>query len=373
MKSVYKLLIEWGDSDPDFKFIHYKKSYSISNLINEVEAISKSLKYIPDAKIGILVKSKLDFILLYLACVNLDKIPVVLKNTWGENELNNIIESNDINHIICEWGNKSINNKNSTVYFFEELVNSSRGCGVPIDSKNKNLFESIVFTSGSTGPPKGVCLERKNFHASAMAWGKEIQFTSDDKYGICLPLDHIAGLSILYRSIYFRFSLNLLDHYTDTNKTDSSIVSFIPTILNRIIDDNKYHKFLKSCKSIILGGESASIELLKQCLDLKLNVFISYGMTETCSGVSGFWINEYPDKLKSAGKAFDGVQLSLSNNHVSIKSDMNMRGYYLEDQLDNSFISSDTGRIIEDFLYIDDIRNDIGISGGEKINIKKNL
>ena len=173
-------------------------------------------------------------------------------------------------------------------------------------------------------------------------------------------------------SIYFRFSLNLLDHYTDTNTTDSSIVSFIPTILNRIIDDNKYHKFLKSCKSIILGGESASIELLKQCLDLKLNVFVSYGMTETCSGVSGFWINEYPNKLKSAGKAFHGVQLSLSNNHVSIKSDMNMRGYYLEDQLDNSFISSDTGRIIEDFLYIDDIRNDIAISGGEKINIKKN-
>ena len=94
-------------------------------------------------------------------------------------------------------------------------------------------------------------------------------------------------------------------------------------------------------------------------------------MTETCSGVSGFWINEYPNKLKSAGKAFDGVQLSLSNNHVSIKSDMNMRGYYLEDQLDNSFISSDTGRIIEDFLYIDDIRNDIGISGGEKLILKK--
>ena len=44
MKSVYKLLIEWGDSDPDFKFIHYKKSYSISDVINEVEAISKSLK-----------------------------------------------------------------------------------------------------------------------------------------------------------------------------------------------------------------------------------------------------------------------------------------------------------------------------------------
>ena len=52
---------------------------------------------------------------------------------------------------------------------------------------------------------------------------------------------------------------------------------------------------------------------------------------------------------------------------------MNMKGYYLEDQLDDSFISSDTGRIIEDFLYIDDIRNDIAISGGEKINIKKNL
>ena len=43
MKSVYKLLIEWGDSDPDFKFIHYKKSYSISEYTQEISNVNQGL------------------------------------------------------------------------------------------------------------------------------------------------------------------------------------------------------------------------------------------------------------------------------------------------------------------------------------------
>ncbi len=46
-----------------------------------------------------------------------------------------------------------------------------------------------------------------------------------------------------------------------------------------------------------------------------------------------------------------------------------MVGYYLENKLSDSFITSDKGYFVEDFLYMDSQRDNIAISGGEKINI----
>ena len=189
MKSIYDLLFDWYKSNPDFEFINYDKSYSIQDIVYEVEAISKSLKYIPSDYVGILIKSKLDFIIVYLSCIKSNKIPVVLKNNWGDEEVNSIIKNNKIDHVISEWGNKI---KDVTIYFVEELVGSSRGCGIPKGSNGINLFESIVFTSGSMGLPKGVSLSRENFHASVTAWGDKIKFNSSDRYAVCLSLDHIA-------------------------------------------------------------------------------------------------------------------------------------------------------------------------------------
>ena len=91
-------------------------------------------------------------------------------------------------------------------------------------------------------------------------------------------------------------------------------------------------------------------------------------MTETCSGISGYWINEHPDKLESAGRPFKGVHIAIINNHISINSKMNMRGYHLEEKLDSSFITSDLGNIKDGFVYIKGRAENTTISGGEKIN-----
>ena len=80
MKSIYDLLFDWYKSNPDFEFINYQKSYSLQDIVYEVEAVSKSLKYIPSDHIGILIKSKLDFIVVYLSCIKSNKVPIVLKN-----------------------------------------------------------------------------------------------------------------------------------------------------------------------------------------------------------------------------------------------------------------------------------------------------
>ena len=80
MKSIYDLLLEWHQIDPNFIFLRDKKSYTLNEVVHEVESISKSLSYIPSEIIAIYLSSKLDFILVYLACIKSNKIPMILKN-----------------------------------------------------------------------------------------------------------------------------------------------------------------------------------------------------------------------------------------------------------------------------------------------------
>ena len=371
MKSIYDLLLDWHQIDPNFIFLRENKSYTLNEVVHEVESISKSLSYISSENIAIYLSSKLDFILVYLACINSNKIPIILKTTWGKGEVDSIIDSNNIKHIICSWDSKDLFKNNINTYYLEELVNSSKGCGIPQHTNNRKKYETVIFTSGSTGEPKGVCLKRSNFKASAQAWDKQINFNINDHYALCLPLHHISGLSILYRSIYYKFSITLFDSYKQIINRKNSIISLVPTALESLIDNEKFHKPLKIFRAIILGGEACKKDLLIKCINLELNIFISYGMTETCSGVSGFWLKHFPEQFNSVGIPFSDVNISIDEDkRITIVSPMNMYNYFINNHENDNLKTSDFGEIKDDFLYLLGRSDDLIKHKGENINLK---
>ena len=371
MKSIYDLLLDWHQTDPNFIFLRENRSYTLNEVVHEVESISKSLSYLSSVNIALYLSSKLDFILVYLACINSNKIPIILKTTWGKDEVDSIIDSNNIKHIICSWDSRHLFKNNINTYYLEELVNSSRGCGITQHKNNRKKYETVIFTSGSTGEPKGVCLKRSNFKASAQSWNKQINFDVNDDYALCLPLHHISGLSILYRSIYYKFSMTLFDSYKQIINRKNSIISLVPTALEFLIDNEKFHKTLKNFRVIILGGEASKRDLLIKCINLELNVFISYGMTETCSGISGFWIKNYPEQLNSVGIPFSDVNISIDEDkRITIESPMNMYNYFFINHENDNFKTSDFGEIKNDFLYLLGRSDDLIKHKGENINLK---
>ena len=371
MKSIYDLLLDWHQTDPNFIFLRENRSYTLNEVVHEVESISKSLSYLSSVNIALYLSSKLDFILVYLACINSNKIPIILKTTWGKDEVDSIIDSNNIKNIICSWDSRHLFKNNINTYYLEELVNSSRGCGIPQHKNNRKKYETVIFTSGSTGEPKGVCLKRSNFKASAQSWNKQINFDVNDDYALCLPLHHISGLSILYRSIYYKFSMTLFDSYKQIINRKNSIISLVPTALEFLIDNEKFHKTLKNFRVIILGGEASKRDLLIKCINLELNVFISYGMTETCSGISGFWIKNYPEQLNSVGIPFSDVNISIDEDkRITIESPMNMYNYFFINHENDNFKTSDFGEIKNDFLYLLGRSDDLIKHKGENINLK---
>ena len=120
--------------------------------------------------------------------------------------------------------------------------------------------------------------------------------------------------------------------------------------------------------------KSLNKNILETCLKHKINIFVTYGMTETSSGVSGFWLKNHPDKLDSVGKPFSGLTLTANHksgefSHICIMGEMVAKGYLGSEKFNHNFKSGDFGRIDNHgFLYLEPLRKDRIVTGGENVN-----
>jgi O-succinylbenzoic acid--CoA ligase len=149
----------------------------------------------------------------------------------------------------------------------------SLGGGLPVEEGDA----VVVATSGSTGQPKGVVLTHDALRASALA--------TSDRLGIdparhawlaCLPLAHVGGLSVVTRALLTGTPLTVLPGF-DADEVEAlgraeraTHLSLVPAALRRI-DPALF-------TGILLGGS-------RPPGDLPPNVVVTYGMTETGSGV----------------------------------------------------------------------------------------
>jgi len=169
----------------------------------------------------------------------------------------------------------------------------SLGGGLPVEEGDA----VVVATSGSSGQPKGVVLTHDALRASALA--------TSDRLGIdparhawlaCLPLAHVGGLSVVTRALLTGTPLTVLPGF-DADVVEAlgraeraTHLSLVPAALRRI-DPALF-------TGILLGGS-------RPPGDLPPNVVVTYGMTETGSGVV---YDGYPlDDVEVAIAHFDDV------------------------------------------------------------------
>ncbi len=153
----------------------------------------------------------------------------------------------------------------------------------------------VIITSGTTGEPKGVVLSHMAIQSSVRsthsALGVDI---AKDKWLACLPLSHIGGLAVIFRSIFSLIPVEILpqfdpDAVTKAASEGATLTSLVPTALQRI-DPSIFRK-------ILLGGSAAFF-------DLAPNVVMTYGMSETGSGIvyNGIPIPDAKIKISESGE-----------------------------------------------------------------------
>lgn len=144
-------------------------------------------------------------------------------------------------------------------------------------------------TSGTTGLPKLVRLEKQAMIQSALATGDFFGLKPGDKALLCLPTQFIAGKMMLVRSLILGLELDVVVPSTEPlayNNKQYDFVAMVPLQVQNSIEK------LKNIKKLIIGGAKIDSSLEEKLLPLKTEIYETYGMTETITHIAAKRVGE---------------------------------------------------------------------------------
>ncbi|HEX3736521.1 MAG TPA: o-succinylbenzoate--CoA ligase [Solirubrobacterales bacterium] len=227
---------------------------------------------------------------------------------------------------------------------------------------------AYVLSSGSTGAPKPIGLTYGNFLWSAMGGAYNIGVDPADRWLCCVPLSHIAGLSIVVRSAIYGTTAVVHDGF-DVERVAGSltedritVVSLVTTMLSRLLDAGAD---LSGPRAILVGGGPVPEAMLGEALDRGATVVQTYGLTETCSQVTTLAPEDARRKLGSAGRPLLTSHVRIRDGEILVQGPTVAPGRYDES---GWLHTGDLGHIDEEgFLYVSDRIDDMIVTGGENV------
>ncbi|MCP8967584.1 o-succinylbenzoate--CoA ligase [Ectobacillus ponti] len=241
---------------------------------------------------------------------------------------------------------------------------------------------TILYTSGTTGKPKGVMHTYGNHWWSAVGSALNLGLREEDCWLACLPLFHVGGLSILLKSVIYGMRIVLLQKFEAAAvnrliaEKEVTIMSAVAKMLTDMVRELGEGRYPDSLRCMLLGGGPAPLPLLQACTEKSIPVYQTYGMTETSSQICTLSADYMLTKVGSAGKPLFPCELKVLSDGPHIAGEIVARGpnvapeYYKrgETSADGWLYTGDIGYLDEDgFLYVLDRRSDLIISGGENI------
>ncbi|MGY3355318.1 acyl-CoA synthetase (AMP-forming)/AMP-acid ligase II [Bradyrhizobium sp. GM0.4] len=261
----------------------------------------------------------------------------------------------------------------------------------------------IMYTSGTTGKPKGAILTHSNVvvqhcFINAVEWG----ISSEDHYLVTTPLAHRTGFARLANSLTLGGTLVVMKKFDPRETVDViarekiTVVGMVPTVCRMLLPEIKADPSrCASLRRIVVTGEAFPVELKQQFLallpDVRLVSF--FAMTEV-GGVTSLSHEEQFDHASSIGRPTPGVEIRIvDDTGIEVKTGEPgellvrvgqpgrysvMRGYYNRPDetakaiKDGWIYTGDVAKADDDgYLYIVDRKKDMVLSGGFNIYTKE--
>ncbi len=368
-------------------------------------------------RVAILAANTPEWIQSFWAITSLGAIAVAMNGWWTEDEIRHGLKLTTPKLLLADAkrAERITGDPGVPLVVFEEdfaeLRDHAPGAKLPDTPIDEDDAATILFTSGTTGRPKGAIITHRNFNAyltCAFILGARDAFRfpadPDDPPKppmlslAASPLFHISGL----HSCCVTAMASGMGHVWTTGRFDPEKVlqltetykitrlSGVTTQIWRIIEHPKFHEYDTSSVTAIGGGGSVwSPELLRACREAlphaERPVGVGYGLTE-CSGLatsaSDDVLREHPE---SVGAAIPTCDLEIHDDddnplpdgeigNVMLRGPMVTPGYW-----DNPEATADTirpggwlrtgdfGRIENGLLFLASRRTDLIIRGGENI------
>jgi acyl-CoA synthetase (AMP-forming)/AMP-acid ligase II len=252
-----------------------------------------------------------------------------------------------------------------------------------------NVF--IMYTSGTTGHPKGVVHTHDSVDAAASSWCATIDVRYQDRLLLPLPMFHVAALTTVIFCAMRGATVISMPQFDPTKvwslivEERVSIGGAVPAILNFMRQVPQFAELdAPNFRYFITGGAPMPEALIKMYAAKDMEVVQGYALTETCGGGTLLLSDDALRKAGSAGRSTmftdvrvrsaDGVITERGEGEVVIKSDILLKEYWNNPEAtsgafdDGWFRTGDIGEIDDEgYLYIKDRLKDMIISGGENV------
>lgn len=178
---------------------------------------------------------------------------------------------------------------------------------------NDSSDRLLVHTSGSTGEPKPLWVEKRRMEASALTTCRFLGLRHGDTALLCMPLDYIAGKMVVVRSLVCGLKLVCVEpsgHPLSSLCDAPVFAAMVPMQVYNSIRVDRERKLLRQIRHLIIGGGAVDSELACKLKDFPNAVWSTYGMTETLSHVA---LRRLSGPSASCWYTpFEGVSISLS-------------------------------------------------------------
>jgi len=344
-------------------------------------------------RVGILARNSIEYAALPFAISRLGASTVLLNLRQSPREWNDMLAASQAGLLLVDAEHHlTLNTLTIPAWVIDDDHSDSISRIVPADEVIPKDIDTeqettIVFTSGSSGKPKGVILTYVNHYFNALGSNENIPLQSRDCWLLSLPLCHVGGISILFRSALAGSSAHIMRRF-DTAAANALIdsgavthLSLVPTMLIALLQHRDYRPLPATLKAILLGGAPVPTSLIERARELNLPLLTSYGLTETGSQVCTLSPQDSSEKLNTSGRPLkyrelrivDTSKLQVASDtvgEIAVRGEVLFQGYLGGEtpDADSWFHTGDMGFLDSDgYLTVCGRKDDMLISGGENI------
>ena len=350
-----------GKRDSDaVAFSDEASTLSVAELASRVMSLAAVLHDRPGT-IGLLGSNGTEWTIAQLAAWVAGKIMVPLPSFFSRLQLEHVVRDGGVEHVVATKEGAAL----AASLGLGVTPVSARGDARPELAANEGGM--IVYTSGSSGRPKGVRLGLAQIDWQARALAEAIGAAPDDRYLSVLPLslllETITAICVpvfVGAQTHFATSVaenvgigrpsGLIDTFESTKPSASVLV---PQLLAAWIAEleAKGKRAPESLRFIAVGGAPVAPSLAARAWTLGIPVHEGYGLTECCSVVA---VNR-PGRRQpgTVGEPLPGLDISVENGELVVRGPTVMEGYVYGKPTDGKWPTGDLGsRTEEGFLVI---------------------
>ncbi|PSR22204.1 MAG: o-succinylbenzoate--CoA ligase [Sulfobacillus acidophilus] len=263
-------------------------------------------------------------VVLIHAVMRLHAVLVPLNTRLTPNELEPILANADPTMLIHDH---ALQNWPPPVATMSVQHLFERDCSRPVSDTvlEFDQLHALVYTSGTTATPKGVKITVGNQWWSAMGFALQAGLGADDRWLNVMPLFHVGGLTILFRSVihgstvYLQPRFDAATAHALMDEERITLVSVVPTMLHRWLELPANAP--ASLRLALLGGAPARRDLIERARQRSYPVVPTYGMTETCSQIVTLDVDAPPHPGNPAGHPNLPTQVRIVRNRVPVASE----------------------------------------------------